>query len=94
MTERNMYQFLIVLTTVKICLLYIHLYTIYLIFPQHMKSFGITQTTKKTRKSSLKYMNGTFIILIIICFIFFTFFAKISGILSTKNKIDIFKEDL
>lgn len=29
-----------------------------------------------------------------ICFIFFTFFAKISGILFTKNKIDIFKEDL
>ncbi len=33
-------------------------------------------------------------ILIVICFIFFTFFAKISGILFTKNKIDIFKEDL
>jgi len=30
----------------------------------------------------------------VICFIFFTFFAKISGILFTKNKIDIFKEDL
>lgn len=29
-----------------------------------------------------------------LCFIFFTFFAKISGILFTKNKIDIFKEDL
>lgn len=38
-------------------------------------------------------MNGTFIILIVICFIFFAFVAKISGILF-KNKIDVFREDL
>jgi hypothetical protein len=39
-------------------------------------------------------MSGTFVTMIVICFIFFTFFAKISSILYTKNKIDIFKEDL
>ena len=58
-----------------------------------MKHFWITQTTKKTRKSYLKYMNGAFVILIVFCFIFFTFFAKISDILF-KNKIDVFREDL
>ncbi|MFA7298864.1 MAG: DUF4012 domain-containing protein [Candidatus Absconditabacterales bacterium] len=58
-----------------------------------MKHFGITQTTKKTWKSYLKYINGTFVILIIICFIFFTFVAKINSMLF-KNKIDLFKEDL
>lgn len=67
---------------------------VYLILPRHMKDFGITQAPKKTWKSNLKYINGTFVILIGICFIFFTFFAKISGILFTKDKIDVFKEDL
>lgn len=38
-------------------------------------------------------MNGAFVILIVFCFIFFTFFAKISDILF-KNKIDVFREDL
>ena len=58
-----------------------------------MKQFGISQVTKKTWKSYLKYMNGTFVILIVFCFIFFTFFAKVSDIVF-KNKIDVFKEDL
>ena len=39
-------------------------------------------------------MNGAFVIIIMICFIFFTFFAKIDSILFAKNKIDVFKEDL
>lgn len=59
-----------------------------------MKDFGITQASKKKWKSNLKYINGAFVILIGICFIFFAFFAKISGILFTKDKIDVFREDL
>lgn len=59
----------------------------------YMKYFWITKTTKKTWKSYLKYMNGGFIALIVICFIFLTFFAKISDLVF-KNKIDVFKEDL
>ncbi len=39
-------------------------------------------------------MNGTFVILIVFCFIFFTFFAKTSSILFAKNKIDVFEENL
>ena len=39
-------------------------------------------------------MNGTFVILIVICFIFFTFFAKTSSILFAKNKINVFEENL
>lgn len=58
-----------------------------------MKDFGITQVTKKNRKTHLKYINGTFIILITICFIFFVFFSKVSNMV-VKNKIDVFKEDL
>jgi hypothetical protein len=38
-------------------------------------------------------MNGMFVILIIACFIFFAFFAKVSDMLF-KNKIDVFREDL
>lgn len=58
-----------------------------------MKYFGITQSTKKTRKQYIKYSNGAFVVLIICGFICFTFFAQISNIVF-KNKIDVFKEDL
>jgi len=59
-----------------------------------MKQFGISQEKKKTRRYYLRYMNGMFVILIVLCFIFFVFFAKISDMMFSKNKIDVFKEDL
>ncbi len=59
-----------------------------------MKKFGISQEKKKSRKYYLNYLNGTFLILIMLCFIIFTFFAKISNMMFSKNKIDVFKEDL
>lgn len=59
-----------------------------------MKKFGISKENKKTRRYYLKYINGMFVILIVMCFIFFVFFAKISDMLFSKDKIDIFKEDL
>ena len=59
-----------------------------------MKQFSINKEHPKTWKSYLKYINGTFVILILFCFIFFTFFAKISGMFFTKNKIDVFEENL
>jgi len=59
-----------------------------------MKDFWITQAKKKTWKGYLKYVNGTFVILLSICFIFFTLFAKINSMLFTKNKIDVFRENL
>ncbi len=59
-----------------------------------MKQFGINKKKKTTWRQYLKYINGTFVILIIFCFIFFTFFAKIDNMLFGKNKIDIFKENL
>ncbi len=59
-----------------------------------MKQFSINKETKTTRRQYLKYMNGTFVILIIFCFIFFTFFAKVNNMISGHDKIDIFKENL
>ncbi|MEI6672372.1 MAG: hypothetical protein WCL02_03255 [bacterium] len=58
-----------------------------------MKDFSIKKTTRTTWKDNLKYINGTFAMLIGICFIFFTLFANISNMVF-KNKIDVFKEDL
>ena len=58
-----------------------------------MKDFSITQATKKNWKKYIKHINGTFMILIMICFIFLTLFANITNMLF-KNKIDLFKEDL
>jgi len=59
-----------------------------------MKKFGISQQKKVTWKDYLKYINRTFVIVIVVCFIFFSFFAKISDMVFSKNKIDIFKENL
>ncbi len=58
-----------------------------------MKKFGISKTENNNRKTKIKYINWTFLITILVCFILFTFFAKISDIIF-KNKIDVFKEDL
>lgn len=58
-----------------------------------MKHFGITQTPKKTWKNYVKYINGTFVILILVCFIFFMFFSNVTNMIF-KNKVDVFKEDL
>lgn len=58
-----------------------------------MKDFGITQTTKKTRKNNIRYINRTFTIVIMLCFVFFTLFANLSNMLF-KNKIDVFTQDL
>lgn len=58
-----------------------------------MKDFGITQTTKKTRKSNIRYINRTFTIVIMFCFVFFTLFANLSNMLF-KNKVDVFTQDL
>lgn len=59
-----------------------------------MKKFGIYRNQKKTRKNYFKYINGTFVILAILCFVFFTFFAKIHTMIFSQDKINIFKEDL
>ena len=62
-----------------------------------MKDFSIAKITKKTWaktwKTHAKHINGTFVILIGICFIFFTLFTNVTNMLF-KNKLDIFKEDL
>ncbi len=39
-------------------------------------------------------MNGAFVVIIILCFMCFVFFAKIHDLMFSKDKIDVFKEDL
>jgi len=39
-------------------------------------------------------MNGAFVALILMCFIIFTFFAKISDMVFSKDKIDVFQQNL
>lgn len=67
---------------------------LFLYIVRGMKKFGISQQKKVTWKDYLKYINGTFVIVIVVCFIFFSFFAKISDMVFSKNKIDVFKENL
>jgi len=59
-----------------------------------MKKFGISHKAPTTWKDYLKYINGTFVVLIVFCFVFFAFFAKVHDIAFSKNKIDVFKENL
>ncbi|MFA7717767.1 MAG: hypothetical protein WC875_03560 [Candidatus Absconditabacterales bacterium] len=56
--------------------------------------FGITKQEKKNRTQKRKQLNTAFFVLIFLCFIFFSFSSKISQIVFSKNKIDIFQENL
>lgn len=49
---------------------------------------------KNWRIKKLKFINVFFLILIIFCFAFFSFYSNVTNIIFAKNKIDIFKEDL
>jgi capsule polysaccharide export protein KpsE/RkpR len=59
-----------------------------------MKDFGITQQKKISRKEKIKKTNIIFVIILGICFIFFSIFANLSNILFSKNKIDVFRKDI
>jgi peptidoglycan hydrolase CwlO-like protein len=59
-----------------------------------MVYFGITRQEKKNRKGKWKQLNIAFFVLIFLCFIFFSFSSKISDVVFSKNKIDVFKDDL
>jgi hypothetical protein len=59
-----------------------------------MKQFGIVQDQKPSRKKKIQKTNIAFVILLALCFIFFSVFANLSSILFTKNKIDVFQKDI
>jgi len=59
-----------------------------------MKQFGITQESSTSKTYRRKKANFLFIGILWICFIFFSIFANISGIVFSKNKIDVFQKDI
>ena len=59
-----------------------------------MKQFGIVQDQKPSRKKKLRKTNIVFVLLLGLCFIFFSVFASLSSILFTKDKIDVFRKDI
>jgi len=56
--------------------------------------FGITKIENKNWKYYLKFSNISFVVLLILCFVFFAFYSNITQLIFWRNKIDIFKEDL
>ena len=64
------------------------------IFFSLMAEFGLRKTPKGKRKNSLRHINIFFVILLGVCFIFFSIFANLSSILFTQNKIDVFRKDI
>lgn len=59
-----------------------------------MKRFGITQEKKKTRRYYLSQINVIFLVLIVLAFSVFVFYSRVTSLLFTKDKINVFKEDL
>jgi hypothetical protein len=56
--------------------------------------FEITKPIEKNRKYYMKYTNIVFIIMTVVCFCVFAFYSNVTNILFSKNKLDIFKENL
>ena len=56
--------------------------------------FGIEKIQKKDWKYYLSFSNMFFVILLVLCFVIFSFYSNITQILFGKNKMDVFKEDL
>lgn len=59
-----------------------------------MFSFGIKKQQDKSFRDWLKSVNWIFIAFLIICFSIFSFYSNITKIVFSKDKIDVFKEDL
>jgi len=56
--------------------------------------FWITKKIEKDRKYYIKYSNIIFILLMILSFSVFAFYSNVTNIIFSKDKVDIFKEDL
>lgn len=56
--------------------------------------FWITKKIEKNRKHYTKFSNVIFILLIILSFSVFAFYSNVTNIIFSKDKVDIFKEDL
>ena len=59
-----------------------------------MRGFGIRRQQDKPFWSWLKFVSRIYIVFLIICFSIFSFYSNITNIVFSKDKIDVFKEDL
>lgn len=59
-----------------------------------MKYFGIWHKPVKNLKYYINILNFPFVILTILAFVVFAFYYNVTSIVFSKNKIDVFKEDL
>jgi len=56
--------------------------------------FAIHKPQIKNRRFYIKQINITLLVLLILCFSFFSFYQKLTNIIFSPNKIDIFTQDL
>jgi len=59
-----------------------------------MKTFWIKKIVNKNRKYYSKYLNITFVILAIVCFSIFSFYYKLTRLVFSTDKINLYKESL
>ena len=59
-----------------------------------MRVFGIKKQQDQTFFSGFKFVSRIYIAFLVICFSIFSFYSNITNIVFSKNKIDVFKEDL
>jgi len=56
--------------------------------------FWITKKIEKNRRYYTKFSNIIFVLLIVLSFSIFSFYSNVTNIIFSKDKVDIFKEDL
>ena len=58
------------------------------------KQFGITEKKELTWGDYIKRINRVFFVVVFAAFSFFIFYSRVTTLLFSKDKIDVFKEDL
>lgn len=59
-----------------------------------MLQFGINKSEDNSASNKFKFVNRIYVIFLILCFAVFSFYSNITKIVFSKDKIDVFKEDL
>jgi len=59
-----------------------------------MRVFGIKKQQDKTIFNGFKFVSRIYIAFLVMCFSIFSFYSNITNIVFSKDKIDVFKEDL
>jgi len=59
-----------------------------------MRKFGIDKQKKESNFYKFSFVTWIYITFLVVCFSIFSFYSNITNIVFSKDKIDVFREDL